>query len=370
MPDSETSGKATAPSGRTPAPSEKAGAAKGILGERRPFLVGFFGGLGLMCAVVLFLAIREAASLLLLMIAAAFLAIGLNPAVVWLRRRGLSRGLAVAVVAFAGLLVACCGLFSLAPPLIGQTTDLVNKLPAYLDAISRDPRVAELNDRYDVIDRIKEAATAPNIARALGGAFGGVKIFFGALFNVLTTLLLTIYFLAGFERIKHGAYGLLPASKRPQARELGDRIFDKIGAYLLGSLAIALLAGMVSFAFLLIVGVAYAFALAVVVAVCDLIPQIGAMLGAVVVSIAGFATSVPVGIACLVFFVLYQQLENWLIAPKVMKRSVDVSDLAVIVSALIGAVLLGAVGALIAIPVVAAVQLIARELFIPRQEQK
>ncbi len=337
--------------------------------NRHVFTVGFLGGLGLVCAFLLAWAVRETLSVLLLMLAALFLAIGLHPAVAWLHRRGLPRGLAVTLVALACVLVSCGGLVALAPPLFNQTADLIANLPGYLDELNRNPQVAEFSQRYDVIERLKSAATNENITKALGGALGGVQAVFGVIFNVLTVFVLTIYFLAAWTRLKEGFYKLFPASRRDTAREIGDEIFEKIGAYLLGSLAIALVAGVSTFVFLLILGVSYAFALAMVVAVCDLIPQIGATLGAVVVVIAGFADSSTAGIACVVFFIVYQQLENWVIAPRVLRRSVDVSDLAVILSALIGAVLLGALGALIAIPVVAGVQLTMRKIAMPHLDR-
>jgi predicted PurR-regulated permease PerM len=139
---------------------------------------------------------------------------------------------------------------------------------------------------------------------------------------------------------------------------------------MVGALSIAVLAGATTFIFATVVGLAYPFALAVVIAVCDLIPQIGATLGAVVVSLVGFADSLTVGIACVVFFIVYQQVENYLIYPKVMRRSVKVSDVAAIVAALLGVALFGVIGALVAIPAVAAIQLILREVVLPRQEQR
>jgi predicted PurR-regulated permease PerM len=210
--------------------------------------------------------------------------------------------------------------------------------------------------------------TPANLTNALGGVLGGLGLVFGTIFNVLTALLLTVYFLAAFDRLKAGAYRLVPATRRERTQALGDEILRKVGAYIGGALFIALCAGLSSFAFLLIAGVAYPAALAVVVAICDLIPQIGAMLGAAVVTVVGFATSIEIGIAAVVFFVLYQQLENWIIYPRVMSRAVRVTDLAAIISALLGGALLGVVGALIAIPACAAVQLIVREVFMPRQQ--
>jgi predicted PurR-regulated permease PerM len=199
---------------------------------------------------------------------------------------------------------------------------------------------------------------------------GGASLVFGTVFRVLTVLVLTIYFMAAFDRIKGGAYQLVPASRRERVRLITDEILSKVGAYMVGAISIAVLAGVSSYVFLVIAGVAYPFALAVVVAICDLIPQIGATLGAVVVSVVGFATSLPVGIACVVFFVVYQQVENYLIYPKVMRRSVEVSDVAAVVAALLGVSLFGVVGALIAIPAVAAIQLILREVVVPRQQSR
>ena len=131
-----------------------------------------------------------------------------------------------------------------------------------------------------------------------------------------------------------------------------------------------MLAGISAFVFAIIVDLAYPFALAVVVAVCDLIPQIGATIGAVIVTIVAFADSLTVGIAAAVFFLVYQQVENYLIYPKVMRKSVKVSDVGAIVAALVGVGLFGVLGALVAIPAVAALQLIVREVVMPRQEAR
>jgi predicted PurR-regulated permease PerM len=285
---------------------------------RSPFVVGFTGGLGLVLAYSAFLAVRDALSILVLIFIALFLAMGLNPAVNRLQSLGLPRGGAVAAVGLGTILLFCGGLFALVPPLISQGNELINNLPGSIEALKRNQTLSDLNNQYNLIDKLKSAATASNLTTAVGGILGGAQFVFGA--------------------------------------------------YMVGALAIAIVAGTSSFIFLFIAGVAYPFALAVVVAVADLIPQIGATLGAVVVTIVGFATSVPIGVACIIFFVIYQQIENFLIYPKVMRRSVKVSDLAAILAALLGVSLLGVVGALIAIPAVAAIQLIVREVVVPRQE--
>lgn len=337
--------------------------------SRSPFIIGFVGGLGVLLAYAVFLAVRSATSMLVLIFIALFLAVGLNPVVVRLQKWGLPRGVAVAVVALAMVLLFCGGLFALVPPLISQTGEFVKELPDFIEDLKRSETLNRLNERYDVIDRLQSVANAQTLGTALGGVLGGAKLVFGTLFNLLTIFVLSIYFMASFNRLKGAAYQLVPRSRRERVALIGDEILAKVGAYIAGALAIAVLAGLSTYVFLLIVGVAYPFALAVVVAVCDLIPQIGATLGAVVVSIVGFATSVQAGIACVIFFVIYQQVENYLIYPKVMRRSVQVSDLAAIIAALLGVALLGVIGALIAIPAMAAIQLILREVVVPRQEQ-
>jgi predicted PurR-regulated permease PerM len=338
--------------------------------RQSPFLIGFIGGLGALLAYTAYQAIQNAAGVLILIFVALFLAIGLNPAVERLRRFGLPRGVAVTAVTFGLLLLLCGGLFALVPPVVTQSTEFADKLPQYIEDLKNNATINDLNDRYDVIDKVQNAVNANTISGALGGVLGGAQFLFGTVFRVLTVLVLTIYFMAAFDRIKGAAYQLVPASRRQRVELITDEILGKVGAYMVGAISIAVVAGVSTYIFLIIAGVAYPFALAVVVAVCDLIPQIGATIGAVVVSIVGFAESLPVGIACAVFFIVYQQVENYLIYPKVMRRSVEVSDVAAIVAALLGVALFGVIGALVAIPAVAAVQLILREVVVPRQQQR
>nr|BFE58742.1 AI-2E family transporter [Dactylosporangium thailandense] len=338
--------------------------------RRSPLIIGFTAGLGLLLAYSAYLAVQNVRSILILIFIAMFLAIGLNPAVVRLVKWGVPRGLAVAAVGIGAMLVLCGGIVALIPPLVQQSNDLVENLPHYIDNLQRNDQLNKLNDDYQLLDQLKSVATAGNVTKALGGVWGGVQVAFSAVFNILTVIILTLYFMAAFDRLKEGGYKLVPATRRDRVRLLGDEILAKVGAYLGGALAIAVVAGISSFVFLLILGIAYPYALAVLVAITDLIPQIGATLGAVVVSIVGFATSLQAGIACVIFFVVYQQVENYLIYPTVMRRAVKVSDLAAIISVLVGVALMGVVGALIAIPVVAAIQLIFREVVIPRQNAR
>ena len=340
------------------------------MNRRNPFLIGFLGGLGVLVAYGVFLGLRNAASMLVLIFIALFLAIGLNPAISRLRTWGMPRGFAVATVTLTLLLLLCGGLFALVPPLITQTGDLITNAPGYVESLQRNRTINDLIERYDLVARVQSAVSAGTVGNALGGVVGGARLVFGTLFNVLTVLILTIYFMAAFDRIKNHAYELVPATRRERVRLLGDEILAKVGAYMVGALAIAVVAGISTFVFALIVGLAYPFALAVVVALFDLIPQIGATIGAVIVTIVGFATDIKAGIACAIFFIVYQQVENYLIYPTVMRRSVKVSDVAAVVAALLGVALFGVIGALVAIPMVAAVQLIIREVVVPAQDHR
>ncbi|WP_282346771.1 AI-2E family transporter [Micromonospora sp. WMMD714] len=338
--------------------------------RRSSFLVGFTGALGVLLAYTVFLGIRNAGGILVLVVIALFLAVGLNPAVVRLRRWGLPHGLAVTVVVLTLILLIVAGLVALVPPVLTQTGQFIDQLPSYVEELRRNRTVNDLVVRYDVMQRVQELANADTVGRALGGVLGGAQLIFGTIFRVLTVLVLTIYFLAYFDRLRDLGYALVPRSRRQRVSLIGDEILAKVGAYMVGALSIAVLAGASTFVFALVVELPYPFALAVVVAVTDLIPQIGATLGAVIVSLVGFATGLPIGIACAVFFVLYQQVENYLIYPKIMRRSVQVNEVAALLAALLGVALMGVVGALIAIPVVAALQLILREVVLPRQERR
>jgi predicted PurR-regulated permease PerM len=340
------------------------------LNRRSPFVFGFLFGLGVILAYALFLGLRNAASILVLIFIALFLAIGLNPAVTRLRAWGLPRGAAVAIVALSVVGLLAGGLVALIPPLVTQTTELINNAPETIESLRRSETVNDLVQRYDIATKVQNAINAGTIGNALGGVVGGARLLAGTIFNILTVLVLTIYFMAAFDRIKETGYSLVPSSRRDRVRLLSDEILTKVGAYMVGALAIGILAGISTFGLALALGLAYPFALAVVVAVFDLIPQIGATLGAVIVSLVGLASSISDGIVCIVFFIVYQQIENYLIYPNVMRRSVKVSDVAALVAALVGVGLFGVIGALVAIPMVAGIQLIMREVLMPAQESR
>jgi predicted PurR-regulated permease PerM len=242
-------------------------------------------------------------------------------------------------------------------------------VPGWLDDLRSNQTVQDLDDKYDIIDTVKDKVQTGDFAQtAFGSVFTVGLAVLNALFNAFVIFVLTLYFLAALPAIKRSAYSLAPASRRERVTYLGDEILRSVGGYVLGVFVVASCAGVSSFIFLEIVGLGdYAVALALVVALLDFIPLIGATIGASIVSIIGFATSIPIGITCVIFFVVYQQVENYVIYPRVMRSSVDVPGVLTVIAVLIGGSLMGVVGAMLAIPTAAALLLLVRELWIKKQ---
>ena len=340
------------------------------LDRRAPFYLGFFGGLGALTAWWLGTTILAIGSTLLLIVVSLFLAAGLHPAVLFLERHGLRRGWAVLTVIVAALGALTLFVVAIVPVIADQVRAITDNAPGWFDQLQRNERVRALNEDYEILDRARDYVSNGDF---LSGLFGGVLGFglalLGAVFNAFIVLVLTLYFLASMETTKGALYRLAPASRRDRVSRLGDRILASVGGYVSGAFIVALVSGVSSLVFLFVIGLGeYAVALATVVALLGVIPMIGATLGAVVVTAIGFATDVHTGIACIVFYVVYQQVENYLIYPRVMSRSVDLPGAVIVIAALVGAALLGVVGALLAIPTAAGILMLLREVYVRRQD--
>ncbi|WP_220793389.1 AI-2E family transporter [Nocardioides stalactiti] len=338
--------------------------------RRSPFYVGFVGGVGLLLAYWLFQALLGIGSVLMLVVVSFFLAAGLNPSVEFLERRGLRRSYAVALVIVAALATLALFVVAIVPVIADQIQLLTDNAPIWFDQLQENKQVQDLNDEYEIVDKAKAFVTDGDfISTLFGGALGfGLKII-SALFNAFIILVLTLYFLSSLKTTTGAVYQLAPASRRDRVARLGDKIIHNIGGYVSGAFVVALCAGLSSLVFLWFTEVReYAVALAFVVAVLDVIPMIGATLGAVVVCAIAFATDVKSGIAAVIFYVIYQQIENYVIYPRVMGRTVDLPGAVIVIAALTGTALLGVVGALLAIPAAAAVLLIIREVVVKQQD--
>ncbi|WP_406282611.1 AI-2E family transporter [Embleya sp. NBC_00896] len=335
-----------------------------------PFYIGFIGGLGLITAWFLAQAVLGIQHVLIVILISFFLAAGLNPFVERLERRGMARRWAVSAVAFGFVIVVAGFVTAIAQPLVEQTSSLINSIPESLTELLRNEQFKRLDEKYDIVDRAKEWAANANTAQNVaGGLWGFGKMVLTSVFDTLTVIVLTLYFLGALPSIKNHLYNLFPKSRRARVRLLGDEILSGIGGYVNGALIVATCAGLSSFIFLTVLGNDYALPLALVIAFTDLIPMIGATIGAAVVSVVVFFDSPGKALTCVIFFLAYQQFENYLIYPRVMKRAVNVPPAITVIAALVGGALLGVTGALLAIPIAAAVLLILREVVTPRQDQ-
>ncbi len=181
---------------------------------------------------------------------------------------------------------------------------------------------------------------------------------------------LTIYFLFALPGVKRLWLSLIPRSRRERVELLTNEVFTRVGGFMLGNLLTSVISGLGTYVWLLAFGVRDALLLALVVALFDLIPMVGSTVAGIIVSLVAFTKGVPIGIATIAFYVMYRYVEDYLLNPRVMKRTVKVSPGLTIIATLIGGTLLGLVGALVAIPVAATVQLILEEIAVPRQNQR
>jgi predicted PurR-regulated permease PerM len=342
------------------------------LNSRSPFMWGLFGGLGALVALWIGLMVVRISGVLVLVVVALFLAVGLNPAVEFLIRRGVRRPYAVLCV-ITGVILVFAGFLTILVPIIShQVTEISNHLPGWFDNLQKNHEVKKFDEKYDVTTKVEDYVKSGAWAeKAFGGAVGVGLAILGALLNAFVVVVLTLYFLASLPTMKKAAYSLAPASRRERVSLLGDRILRNIGGYVSGAFVVATCAGISTLVFLFIVGLgSYAVALAMVVALLDVIPMIGATIGAVIVCAIAFATDLRTGIIAVIFYIAYQQIENYVIYPKVMSRSVEIPGALTVVAALVGGTLLGVVGALLAIPTAASILLLVKEVFVPRQEAR
>lgn len=337
-----------------------------------PFTTGFFGAMGVIVATLLFTALTQVQNIIILAVMSLFLALGLSPIVEFLVRRRWPRGLAVAVVALAVLGVVVGGVWSLVPIITEQVQALSGNVPFWLNNLLENPQFAQWNREYDIIRKVNEFLVSEKlIEQTFGGILGAGKLLANLVFSVIMTLVLTTYFLASLPAIKHAIYHLAPASRRPRVRYLADEIFRGIGGYLTGMFIVVSIGATCAFIFMQFAGLKdYALALTFLVALLYFIPLVGASVATVCIALVGFGVSPTTGIITVIYFLCYQQFDAYVLYPSVMGRTVRVPGVLVVLSAVIGGILFGVIGALIAIPTAAALLLLYREVLLPHLDSK
>ncbi|WP_378036581.1 AI-2E family transporter [Actinomycetospora atypica] len=339
------------------------------LNRRSPFLIGLSAALGVAAVIALVQLVPAAADVLILIGVALFVALGLEPAVSRLARRGLRRGLAVTLVC-VGFVVIVGGFLAVAvPPMIEQAAGFLARTPQYLQLLGdRSSIIGQLDARFGLQQHLQQAL-ADNSSTLISGVLGVGLAVLGWLGDTVVVVVLTVYFLAALPGMRRAAYRLAPASRRPRTVLIGDAICVRFGGYVLGNVVMSVIAGVVTFVWLLVAGVPYALSLAVLVALLDLIPAVGFVIGGVLITLVALTVSWPVALATLGFFVVYNLLEEYLLTPKIMGRTVEVPAVLTVVAVLVGGALLGVVGAVVAIPVAAAVLLVVQEIVFPRLDR-
>jgi predicted PurR-regulated permease PerM len=350
----------------------------GTIGERlnhsHPFYFGFLAASGAVIAITLLRAFASASQVFVLIVISLFFAMGLNPAVLFIERRGLNRSKSVAVtvstvVAFVGLFI-----WVAAPLIIDQVNALINNAPQLISDLKSNATINQLNIDYGIVDTIQEKVQSSiKDGKFVIGAFGGVlgvgKAFISGIFSILTILVLTLYFLAALPTVTQDAYRLVPASRRERVAKISDAIIFRVGAFVGGQITISFFASI----FILILGFAlnlpYKFALALVVFVCGLIPLIGHFIGISIVTVISLTVSPVIAAIAFITYIIYVQFENYVLTPRVMKRSLSIPGLVTIIAALVGTSLLGLVGGILAVPIAAAVLLILDEVVYPQADK-
>ena len=347
---------------------------------QNPFRLGLFGGLGVLVAVAIGATVGSLATILTYVGAALFLALGLDPLVTWLEKHKFPRPLAITTVLVAVLAVFAGLVFAIIPVITEQVNKAIKAVPGLINGFADgsiaenvqralpwldvDGLVAGANDWIKTLDVTSIGGGVLNVGIGIAtGVTGGVVV-----------VILTIYFVSSLTSLKRGLYQLVPASRRPTFIDLSEQIAAAVGRYVIGQGSLALVNGVLSFLFLTVVfplfgvPISYSALLAFIAFLGSLIPLVGTVSGAAVITLLvlvfnGSPSVIVVGI----YYLVYMQVEAYVLNPRIMAQAVKVPGAVVVIAALAGGTLLGILGALIAIPVAAAILLIINQVVVPRQ---
>ncbi|GAA3626777.1 AI-2E family transporter [Microbacterium awajiense] len=347
-----------------------------------PFRVAFVATLGVGLGILVITSVQTLSTILLYVGTALFLSLGLDPIISWLERRRLPRWAAVLITILA-LLAAFAGIILMVVPIIvGQVTQLVTTIQELVEDGTWDP-VSELRDwlhaTFPLLDVEQLFAYLQEWVDSLDlGAIGGSLIAIGGsilagLGGAFIVLILTIYFTASTTSLKKAIYQMVPASKRPRFIDLSEQITDSVGFYVIGQVSLGVINGVLSAIFLTIIQAPFPAVLAVIAFFFSLIPLVGTLTGSTIIVltclIPGLGSPTTALIAA-IYYLVYMQIEAYVISPRIMGRAVSVPGAVIVIAALAGGSLLGLLGALVAIPVAASVLIIYRQVLIPRQNER
>jgi predicted PurR-regulated permease PerM len=341
------------------------------INKTQPFYFGFVATLGVLTAIVLLRALESVSQIFVLILVSLFLATGLNPAVEALRKRNLSRGSAVAVIFSSVILFVIFFAFVVVPPVVSQGSNLIQNAPQLLDDLMKNRTINSLNDQFGIIDTLQSRLNSVTsdgtlLISTFGGVIGVGQSILSGFFTALTILVLTLYFITSLPQATSLGLSLVPASRRDRVGKLTNAVIERIGIFVGSQILIAAMAGVFIVLLSTVLSLPSPIAIGMIVFVVALIPLIGHFIGAGVVTLIALTQSPLIGLVAFVTYVLYVQIENYIVTPRIMKRTLSVPGAVTIISALIGSSLLGLVGGLLAVPVAASIILILDEVVIPR----
>lgn len=344
------------------------------LSPQHPVYMGFMGTVGVGLALLVYWIGSNTTQLLLWIVAALFIALGLEPVVGWLENRRIPRPAGI-LVSVTVLVMAVAGFFAtLIPTIVEQVTQIVEQAPIWVRDFIDSEFFRSVDNQFGIRDRVTEELDKfVNDPAAMGGIFGGV-VGFGStlangLFGALIVLVLSLYFLAALPAMKKWGYRLAPRSRRPRVAALSEEITRSVGNYVIGQACVALLNAMFAFIVMSIVGVPFALLLAFVVALLAFIPLVGGLIAGVLVTLISLTEGWQTASIFAVCYFAYLQFEAYFISPRIMQKAVAVPGAVAVISVIAGGSLLGVLGALIAIPTAAAILLLLKEIYIVRQDK-
>lgn len=317
-------------------------------------------------AIITFLAIKTSMSTLVLIGTAMFLALALNAPVHWLAnrlpaRKGDNRKLAT-VISILVILAALIGfLVAIVPPMVKQTTSFIGTIPTLIDdARDENKTVGQFIAKYNLQKQVDKLSD--QISDQLGdigtSAISSIGTVGSSVFSFITVIVLTIMMLLEGPRWSELAYRLIPARRRAHSRELSQKMLRVIQGYVNGQVTLAAIASVLIVPIFFIMGVSYPIALMVVVFICGLIPMVGHTIGAIICTVIALFTSPMAAMVVLGYYILYQQIENYAVQPKIQSNSTNMSPLLVLIAVLLGANFGGLLGALVSIPVMGCIRIV------------
>jgi predicted PurR-regulated permease PerM len=342
----------------------------------KPFVFGFLVTLGGLAAILLGLALSNLSTVIIYIALALFAALGLDPAVRFLERRGLGRGWSVLVVLIALIAVLALILWLIIPVVVEQITLFVKSVPDLISDFAGSDIYrtleAQFGDQFqDLVGDVQGFLSDPgNIAVIGGGALQVGASIANAISGVVIVLVLVIYFVATLPGIKQAMLRLVPARDRENTEIITDQITDSVGGYVMGMVTLAFINAVVVLLLYTVMGLPFPLLLAVVAFLITLIPLVGSLIFWVIgTGIALFADPI-LALVFAVIYLVYMQLESYFLTPRVMNRAISIPGSLVVIGALVGGTLLGLLGALVAVPVTASILIIIKKVWIPRQDSR